>query len=118
MPKVIGIDLGTTYSCVAVTERGQTRVIPGRTGQSTTPSVVAITESGKRLVGHLAKRQAITNPKNTIYGAKRLIGRRWDSPDVQKAVRAVSYETTVGPHNDVRITLAGKPYSIPEISSM
>src|SRR5512147_2505237 len=103
--RVIGIDLGTTYSCVAITERGATRVLPSRTGQSTTPSVVAITDSGKRLVGHLAKRQAITNPRNTIYGAKRLIGRRWDSTDVQKALKLVSYECTEGPHADVRVVL-------------
>ncbi len=118
MGRVIGIDLGTTYSCVAIAERGGTRVLPGRTGTSTTPSVVAITDSGKRLVGHLAKRQAITNPKNTIYGAKRLIGRRWDSGDVQKASKVVSYDCVEGPHADVRITLGAKQYSIPEISSM
>ncbi len=118
MAKVIGIDLGTTYSCVAVTEQGQTRVLPSRTGQNTTPSVVAITESGKRLVGHLAKRQAITNPKNTIHGAKRLIGRRWSSDDVQRAVKLVSYECIEGPHGDVRVVLGGTTYSIPEISSM
>jgi molecular chaperone DnaK len=118
MSKIIGIDLGTTYSCVAIAERGVTRVLANRTGQTTTPSVVAITESGKRLVGHLAKRQAITNPRNTIYGAKRLIGRRWTSDDVQRALKMVSYECAKGPHEDVRISLAGNVYSIPEISSM
>jgi molecular chaperone DnaK len=82
------------------------------------PSVVAVTESGKQLVGHLAKRQAITNPRNTIYGAKRLIGRRWDSPDVQKAMRMVSYEMARGPHDDVRLVMANKEYAIPEISSL
>jgi molecular chaperone DnaK len=118
MSKVIGIDLGTTYSCVAVTDQGHAKVLPSRTGQNTTPSVVAITDSGKRLVGHLAKRQAITNPKNTIHGAKRLIGRRWSSADVQRAVKLVSYECVEGPHADVRVVLGGTTYSIPEISSM
>jgi molecular chaperone DnaK len=118
MSKIIGIDLGTTYSCVAVAERGATRVLQNRTGQTTTPSVVAITDSGKRLVGQLAKRQAITNPRNTIYGAKRLIGRRWESADVQRALKMVSYDCAQGPHADVRIKLAGNAYSIPEVSSM
>jgi molecular chaperone DnaK len=118
MAKVIGIDLGTTYSCVAICDRGQTRVLAGRTGQTTTPSVVAFTDSGKRLVGHLAKRQAITNPRNTIHGAKRLIGRRWESPDVQKAIKVASFDSHMGPHDDVRVVLGGNAYSIPEISSM
>src|SRR5687767_8242117 len=118
MSKIIGIDLGTTYSCVAVAERGATRVLQNRTAQTTTPSVLAMTDSGKRLVGQLAKRQAITNPKNTIHGAKRLIGRRWDSPDVQRALKVVSFECVKGPHDDVRIHLAENVYSIPEVSSM
>jgi len=118
MTKVIGIDLGTTYSCVAVAEHGQAKVLAGRTGQSTMPSVVALTESGKRLVGHLAKRQAITNPLNTVYGAKRLIGRRWDSADVQRAFAILSFQCVRGPHDDVRVTLGGATYSVPEISSM
>ncbi|MBN1961714.1 MAG: molecular chaperone DnaK [Deltaproteobacteria bacterium] len=118
MSKVIGIDLGTTYSCVAITEQGQTRVLPSRTGPNTTPSVVAITENGKRLVGHLAKRQAITNPKNTIHGAKRLIGRRFNSPDVERAMKLVAYGCIEGPHGDVRVNLGDTIYSIPEIASM
>ena len=118
MGHVIGIDLGTTNSCVAIVEHDGPKVIPSRTGQHTMPSVVAVTESGKQLVGHLAKRQAITNPKNTIYGAKRVIGRRWDSPDVQKAVSMVSFDMAKGPHDDVRLVMAGKEYAIPEISSM
>ncbi|MEE8408585.1 MAG: molecular chaperone DnaK [Myxococcota bacterium] len=118
MGKVIGIDLGTTNSCVAVVEQDGPRVLPSRTGQHTIPSVVAITESGKRLVGHLAKRQAITNPKNTIYAAKRLIGRRWESADVSRAIEMVSYDCVKGPHDDVRMVLAEKEYAIPEISSM
>lgn len=118
MAKVIGIDLGTTYSCVAVADREGPRVLPNKTGQPTMPSVVATTDSGKRLVGQLAKRQAITNPINTVYGAKRLIGRRWSSPDVQKAVGLVSYQCSPGPHDDVRVVMAGKQYAVPEISSM
>ena len=118
MGKVIGIDLGTTYSCVAVADRDGPRVLVNRTGQSTTPSVVATTESGKRLVGQLAKRQAITNPTNTIYGAKRLIGRRWSSAEVQEALKMVSFTCQAGPHDDIRVHMGGKPYAIPEISSM
>lgn len=118
MDKVIGIDLGTTYSCVAVFDRDGPRVLPNRTGSNTTPSVVAVTDSGKRLIGHLAKRQSITNPVNTIHGAKRLIGRRWDSEDVQRAVGLVAYKCIKGPHDDVRIELSSKNYAVPEISSM
>ena len=118
MAKVIGIDLGTTYSCVAVADRDGARVLANKTGQLTTPSVVATTDSGKRLVGSLAKRQAITNPVNTLYGVKRLIGRRWSSPDVQRALALMSYQCVAGPHDDVRVVMAGRPYAIPEISSM
>ena len=118
MSKVIGIDLGTTNSCVAVYDHETTKILSGRMGNSTMPSVVAVTDSGKRLVGHLAKRQAITNPFNTVYGAKRLIGRRWESADVQRAVQMVSYGCNAGPHGDVRIHLAERDYAVPEISSM
>ncbi len=83
MGKVIGIDLGTTNSCVAIVENGTPVVIPNRGGYKTTPSMVAVTEAGKRLVGHIAKRQAITNAENTVYAAKRLIGRKWNSPQVK-----------------------------------
>jgi molecular chaperone DnaK (HSP70) len=79
MENVVGIDLGTTNSCVAIVEDGTPTVIPNRGGYKTTPSMVAITEAGKRLVGHIAKRQAVTNAENTVYAAKRLIGRKWDS---------------------------------------
>src|SRR5215210_5702635 len=105
MEKVIGIDLGTTNSCVAVLEGGQPVVVPNRGGYKTTPSMVAITEAGKRLVGHIAKRQAITNAENTVYAAKRLIGRKWNSPQVKNAVATSSYRIVEGPHNDVRIVL-------------
>src|SRR5574341_895716 len=116
--KVIGIDLGTTNSCVAVVEDGTPVVIPNRGGYKTTPSMVAIAENGKRLVGHIAKRQAITNAENTVYAAKRLIGRKWDSPQVANAVAACAYRIVEGPHDDVRIQLRDKAYSVPEISAM
>lgn len=116
--RVIGIDLGTTNSCVAVVENGTPFVIPNKGGYKTTPSMVAITEAGKKLVGYIAKRQAITNAENTVYAAKRLIGRRWDSPQVKKAREIVPYKIVEGPHGDVRIQLRDKIYSIPEISAM
>ncbi|HZU83680.1 MAG TPA: molecular chaperone DnaK [Polyangiaceae bacterium] len=118
MDKVIGIDLGTTNSCVAIVENGTPTVIPNRGGYKTTPSMVAITEAGKRLVGHIAKRQAITNAENTVYAAKRLIGRKWHSPQVKNAVATSSYRIVQGPHNDVRIVLRDKEYSVSEISAM
>ena len=86
METVIGIDLGTTNSCVAVMENSAPTVIPNRGGYKTTPSMVAVTEAGKRLVGHIAKRQAITNAENTVYAAKRLIGRKWNSPQIKNAL--------------------------------
>src|SRR5262252_8874405 len=116
--KVIGIDLGTTNSCVAIVENGVPTVIPNRGGYKTTPSMVAVTEAGKRLVGHIAKRQAITNAENTVYAAKRLIGRKWNSPQIKNALLTSSYAITEGPHDDVRIRLRDKSYSVPEISSM
>ncbi len=118
MEKVIGIDLGTTNSCVAVVENGAAVVIPNRGGYKTTPSMVAMTEAGKRLVGHLAKRQAITNAENTVYSAKRLIGRKWNSPQVKQVAASASYSIVEGPHNDVRIQLRDKALSIPEVSAM
>jgi molecular chaperone DnaK len=118
MEKVIGIDLGTTNSCVAIVENGQPAVIPNRGGYKTTPSMVAVTEAGKRLVGHIAKRQAITNAENTVYAAKRLIGRKWSSPQVKNAVATSSYRIIEGPHHDCRIMLREKEYGIPEISAM
>src|SRR6202167_5048048 len=116
--KVIGIDLGTTNSCVAIVEDGTPSVIPNRGGYKTTPSMVAIAENGKRLVGHIAKRQAITNAENTVYAAKRLIGRKWNSPQVKNSVATSSYRISQGPHNDVRIVLREKDFSVPEISAM
>jgi molecular chaperone DnaK len=118
MEKVIGIDLGTTNSCVAIVENGTPVVIPNRGGYKTTPSMVAVTEAGKRLVGHIAKRQAITNAENTVYAAKRLIGRKWNSPQVKNAVATSSYKIIEGPHNDVRIVLRDKEFSVPEVSAL
>jgi molecular chaperone DnaK len=118
MERVIGIDLGTTNSCVAVFEGDQPAVISNRGGYKTTPSVVAVTEAGKRLVGHIAKRQSITNAENTVYAAKRLIGRKWSSPQVKNAVLTSSYAINEGPHGDVRIKLRDKTYSVPEVSSI
>ena len=118
MERVIGIDLGTTNSCVAIMEGDAPVVIPNRGGYKTTPSMVAVTEAGKRLVGHIAKRQAITNAESTVYAAKRLIGRKWNSPQVKNALMTSSYSIVEGPHDDVRIRLRDKEYSVPEVSSM
>src|SRR5205809_529108 len=115
--KVIGIDLGTTNSCVAIVEDGTPVVIPNRGGYKTTPSMVAIAENGKRLVGHIAKRQAITNAENTVYAAKRLIGRKWGSAAVRSSREIMPYRIVEGPHDDVRIELRGRQYSIPELAA-
>ncbi|WP_242335673.1 MULTISPECIES: molecular chaperone DnaK [unclassified Anaeromyxobacter] len=116
---VVGIDLGTTNSVVATVQDGVPRVIPGRTGQPLTPSVVAIAKNGKRLVGALAKRQAITNPDGTVFAAKRLIGRRWGSQEVEDARKVLPYALVAGPEgNDVRVELGGRGVSIPEISAL
>jgi molecular chaperone DnaK len=116
MSRVIGIDLGTTNSCVAAMEHGQPVVIPNTGGYRTTPSYFAVTEAGKRLVGHLAKRQAITNAINTVYAAKRLIGRDFDSPEVERVRKQVPYEIVGGPNNDTRLRVAERVYTIPEVS--
>ena len=115
--KVIGIDLGTTNSCVAILEGISATVIANRGGYKTTPSVVAMSETGKRLVGHIAKRQAVTNAENTAYAVKRLIGRPWTSPAVQAVKAAVPYGLFEGPHQDVRIKLRDQLFSPPEISA-
>ena len=115
--RVIGIDLGTTNSCVAIVEDGTPVVIPNRGGYKTTPSMVAIAENGKRLVGHIAKRQAITNAENTVFAAKRLIGRKWGSPAVRSSIETMPYRIVEGPHDDVRIMLREQVFSIPELSA-
>ena len=116
MSKIIGIDLGTTNSVVAVMQGGEPVVIPNQEGARTTPSVVAITKSGERLVGQVAKRQAITNPENTVYSIKRFMGRHYS--EVQEEAQRVPYKVVKGPHDDARVEIAGKPYSPPEISAM
>jgi molecular chaperone DnaK len=117
MGKVIGIDLGTTNSCVAVMEGGDAKVITNPDGGRTTPSIVAVTESGERLVGQIAKRQAITNPENTVFGVKRLIGRKFSSPEVQNDIKILPYKIEEASNGDVRINLRGKLHSPAEISS-
>jgi len=116
--KTIGIDLGTTYSCMAIFEAGRPEVIPNREGGRTTPSIVAFTEKGERLVGNIAKRQAVTNPRNTVFAVKRLIGRKYASPEVQKAKEVCPYELVEAPNGDVRIRVRGHDYSPSEISGM
>jgi len=116
MSKIIGIDLGTTNSVVAVMQGGEPVVIPNQEGARTTPSVVAITKSGERLVGQVAKRQAITNPENTVYSIKRFMGRRYD--EVGEEAKRVPYKVAKGPHDDARVEIQGKVYSPPEISAM
>ena len=116
MSKIIGIDLGTTNSVVAVMEGGEAKVIPNAEGNRTTPSVVAFTKSGERLVGQVAKRQAITNPKNTIFSIKRFMGRKYD--EVTDEMKMVPYEVERGPNGDVVVVVEGKRYSPPEISGM
>ncbi|MCG8592101.1 MAG: Hsp70 family protein, partial [Proteobacteria bacterium] len=118
MSRVIGIDLGTTNSCVAVLDSGQPTVVPNTGGYKTTPSMFGISQDGKRLVGHLAKRQAITNSRNTVFAAKRLIGRRFDSTEVQKSIDLCPYEIVRGPNDDPRIKIATKTFTCPEISGI
>jgi len=116
--KVIGIDLGTTNSCVAIVENRRPIVISNKGGYKTTPSVVAFLENKERLVGQPAKRQAVTNPTRTIAAFKRLIGRKWESPEVKRTMETASYKIVEGPHHDPRIDVEGKVFSIPEVSAM
>ena len=116
MSKIIGIDLGTTNSVVAVMQGGEPVVITNQEGTRTTTSVVAITKTGERLVGQVAKRQAVTNPENTVYSIKRFMGRRYD--EVAEEMKRVPYKVAKGPHDDARVDIAGKQYSPPEISAM
>jgi molecular chaperone DnaK len=116
MGKVIGIDLGTTNSVVAVMEGGSPLVIPNQEGSRLTPSVVAFTKEGEILVGQVAKRQAVTNPENTVFSIKRFMGRRYD--EVLQEIKLVPYKVVKAPNGDVRIEIRGKPYSPPEISAM
>jgi len=118
MGKVIGIDLGTTNCCVAVMEGGTPQVVPNKEGGRTTPSIIGFTEKGERLVGQIAKRQSVTNPRNTIYAVKRLIGRKFNSPEVQHALGFLPYEITEAANGDVRVRVRDRDYSPPEISGM
>jgi molecular chaperone DnaK len=117
LAKVIGIDLGTTNSCVAVMEGGAPQVIPNQEGARTTPSIVGFTAKGERLVGQIAKRQALTNPKNTVHAVKRLIGRKYGSAEIEQARRFMPYQLVESPNGDVHIKIEEKVYSPPEISS-
>ncbi|BFU91717.1 MAG: chaperone Hsp70 in DNA biosynthesis/cell division [Nitrospira sp.] len=118
MGKVIGIDLGTTNSCVAIMSGGDPVVIANAEGSRTTPSVVAITDKSERLVGQIAKRQAITNPENTIFSVKRLMGRKFKSREVQEAMKRLPYKVVEADNGDAHVELRGKSYSPPEISAM
>jgi molecular chaperone DnaK len=116
MAKTIGIDLGTTNSCIAVLEGGEPTVIPNREGGRTTPSVVAFTQSGERLVGVPAKRQQVTNPENTVFSIKRFMGRKFG--EVSEEMKIVPYKVVKGPNDDVRVEAGGKEYTPPEVSAM
>lgn len=118
MGRIIGIDLGTTNSCVAIMEGGDPVVIANQEGNRTTPSVVAIAESGERLVGQVARRQAITNSENTVYAVKRLIGRKYSSKEIQYDVKITAYKITEAANGDAQVTVRGKNYSPAEISAM
>ncbi|MEW6109145.1 MAG: molecular chaperone DnaK [Nitrospirota bacterium] len=118
MGKAIGIDLGTTNSVVAVVQAGEPVVIPNQEGSRTTPSVVAITDKGERLVGQIAKRQSITNPENTIFSIKRLMGRKYHSPEVDHAKKRLPYKIVEASNSDAHVEIMGKKYSPPEISAM
>src|SRR4051795_1299040 len=117
MAKTIGIDLGTTNSAMAVIEGGEPTVIPNAEGGRTTPSVVAFTSDGQRLVGAPAKRQQVTNPQNTIFSIKRFMGRKYGD-EVSEEMKIVPYEVVEGPNGDVRVKASGKDYAPPEISAM
>jgi len=123
MGKAVGIDLGTTLSEIAIIEGGKPKLIPSSEGSNLVPSVVAISKTGERLVGQVAKRQAIVNPENTIYSIKRFMGRKWGEPPgrelpVEEDAKRVTYKTTRGPNNEVRVIMGGKEYTPPEISAM
>src|SRR5262250_1367993 len=117
MAKVIGIDLGTTNSCVAVMESGEPVVIPNSEGSRTTPSMVAFTEGGERLVGQIAKRQAVTNSENTIFSVKRFIGRKFDSDEVRSDMSKAPYKVVAADNGEAWIKSRDKTYSPQEISA-
>src|SRR5579862_3237301 len=117
-PRILGIDLGTTNTCAASVRNKVPKVVPTDRGNLILPSVVAISAKGDLLVGGVAKDQMVTNPKNTIYGAKRLIGRKFDSKVVQDLKSYFNYEIVAGPAGEAAVTMAGKVYTLPQISSM
>jgi len=123
MGKAVGIDLGTTLSEIAIIEGGEPKLIPSSEGSNLFPSVVAISKNGERLVGQIAKRQAIVNPDNTVYSIKRLMGRRWGEPagrelPVEEDAKRMTYKVTRGPNDQVRVVMGGKEYTPQEISAM
>ncbi len=118
MGKAIGIDLGTTNCCVAVLEGGAVQIVPNKEGGRTTPSVVGFTDKGERLVGQIAKRQAVTNASNTVYAVKRLIGRKFDSTEVQRMRDTCAFEIVDSPNGDARVRVQGRSYSPPELSGI
>ena len=117
MAKILGIDLGTTNSCMAIIEAGEPKVLENKEGNRTTPSVVAMSKAGERLVGLLAKRQAVTNPENTVFSVKRLIGRRFGDTEVQRDIKLVPYKI-VQAGDGVKVGMGGKEYSAQEVSAM
>src|SRR5919205_99745 len=117
MAKIIGIDLGTTNSCVAIMEGGKPKVIENSEGARTTPSVVAYADDGEVLVGAPAKRQAVTNAKNTVYAVKRLIGRKFDDPEVQKAIKVSPFKIVRADNGDAWVEIRGKKISPQEVSA-
>ena len=118
MGKIIGIDLGTTNCCVAVLEGGTVQIVPNKEGGRTTPSVVGFTDKGERLVGQIAKRQAVTNASNTVYAVKRLIGRKFDSTEAQRMRETAPFEIVDSPNGDARVRVQGRVYSPPELSGI
>ncbi len=118
MGKAIGIDLGTTNCCVSVLEGGAVQIVPNKEGGRTTPSVVGFTDKGERLVGQIAKRQAVTNAANTVYAVKRLIGRKYNAPEVQRMRETSAFEIVDSPNGDARVRVQGRSYSPPELSGI
>ena len=117
MGKIIGIDLGTTNSCVSIMEGGKAKVIENAEGDRTTPSIIAYTEDGETLVGQPAKRQAVTNPDNTLFAIKRLIGRQFDDPVVQKDIKMVPYKIVKADNGDAWVEVRGETMAPPQISA-
>jgi len=118
MAKIIGIDLGTTNSVVAVMEGGKPKVIPTAEGSNLCPSVVAVDKNGNRLVGQIAKRQAVTNPENTVFSVKRFIGRKFSDSVAQKDIKTMPFKMTKAPNGDIKVKMGDKEYSPQEMSAM